>query len=235
MLDTTNLLWYGEITVEFLFCLYLVWTQVAKLYPVFTVCIGCSVVRSLAAMYFMRGAVGPRLPLVYTYFWLWSEPIWLLLQVAVAWEVHTKMWKDHRELLQRTRSLLLFALLTALTAAAIPLRSEVTRHGTGLVPAMHFGITATRYVSSVLAIFLILSAILYFVVVGNGRLNGVSVVRHEAMMAAYFAIYALAAFLIGIGWAFADSINRYFLSALTLCFVAWFSALKQQPLANDQN
>ncbi len=45
---------------------------------------------------FYAGAVGALLPLSYTYFWLWSEPIWLLLQIAVALEVHTKMWKDHR-------------------------------------------------------------------------------------------------------------------------------------------
>jgi len=234
MLDTTNLLWYGEIIVEFLFCLYLVWAQLAKLYPVFTVCLGCSVIRSLAAIYFMRGAIGPRLPLVYTYFWLWSEPIWLLLQVAVAWEVHTKMWTDHRDVLRQTRPLLVFALLTALTAAAIPLRSELTRpEASRLITAMHFGIAATRYVSSVVAIFLVLSAILFFVVVGNARTN--SVVRHEGMMAAYFAIYALAAFVIDIGWALADLVNGYFLAALTLCFVGWFSVFKPQPLPNDQN
>jgi hypothetical protein len=234
MLDTTNLLWYGEITVEFLFCLYLVWTQLAKSYPIFTVCLGASVLRSLAALYFMRGALGPRLPLVYTYFWLWSEPFWLLLQVAVAWEVQTKMWKDQREVLRQTRPLLVFALLTALTAAAIPLRSEITRpEASRLITALHFGITATRYVSSVLAIFLVLSAILFFVVVGN-RLT-ISAVRHEGMMAAYFAIYALAAFLIGRGWALADLVNGYFLSALTLCFVAWFSVFKAQPLPSNQN
>jgi hypothetical protein len=232
MLDTTNLLWYGEISVECLFCLYLVWTQLAKIYPVFTVCLGYSVVRSLAAMYFMRGAMGTRLPLAYSYFWLWSEPVWLILQIAVAVEVHTKMWKEHRAVLRQTYPLLVFALLTALTAAAIPLKSEVTRPGVSrLLIVMHFGIAATRYISSVLAIFLVLSAILFFVVVGNGRLN--AVVRHEGMMAAYFAIYALAAFLIDIGWALADLVNGYFLSALTLCFVAWFSVFRPQPLPGD--
>ena len=100
-----------------------------------------------------------------------------------------------------------------------------------LLIVMHFGIAATRYISSVLAIFLVLSAILFFVVVGNGRLN--AVVRHEGMMAAYFAIYALAAFLIDIGWALADLVNGYFLSALTLCFVAWFSVFRPQPLPGD--
>jgi len=229
MLDTTNLLWYGSIAVELLFCLHLIWTKLAGTYPVFTVTLGYAVVRDLAAIYFMRGAVGPRLPLSYTYFWLWCEPPWLLLQMALAWEVHSKMWQDQRDVLRQTRPLLVFALLTALSAAAIPLRSEFARPEVSrLTAVMHFGITATQYVSSVLAIFLVLSAILFFVVVGNGRTS--SVVRHEAIMAAYFAIYALAAFVIDTGWALADLVNGYFLSAFTLCFVAWFSVFKPQPL-----
>jgi hypothetical protein len=234
MLETTNLLWYSEILVEFLFCIYLVWTQVARTHPIFTLCLACSVARSLAAMYFMRGAEGVRLPLVYTYFWLWSEPFWLLLQIAVAWEVHSKMWKDHRDVLKQTRPLLIFALLTALTAAAIPLRSEATHAGsTRLILVMHFGIQATRYISTVVAIFLVLSAVLFLVVVGNGR--SYSVVRHEGIMATYFAIYAISAFVIDTGWALADLVNGYFLSALTLCFVAWFSVFKPQPLPDNQH
>src|ERR1700728_2562884 len=114
MLETTNLLWYSEILVEFLFCIYLVWTQVARTHPIFTLCLACSVARSLAAMYFMRGAEGVRLPLVYTYFWLWSEPFWLLLQLAVALEVHARMWKEYSSVLRQTWPVLLFALLTAL-------------------------------------------------------------------------------------------------------------------------
>jgi hypothetical protein len=234
MLDTTNLLWYGSIAVELLFCLHLIWTKLARTYPVFTVTVGYAVARDLAAIYFMRGAVGARLPLSYTYFWLWCEPFWLLLQIALAWEVHTKMWNDHRSVLRQTRPLLVFALLMALTAAAVPLRSELARpEASRLITVMHFGITATQYVSSVLAIFLVLSAILFFVVVGNGRTN--SVVRQEGMMAAYFAIYALAAFVIERGWALADLVNGYFLSAFTLCFVAWFSVFRPQPLQNSQN
>jgi hypothetical protein len=233
MLDTTNVLWYGEIAVELLFCLYLLWTQLARIHPIFTLCLGCSVIRSLAAMYFMRGAVGQRLPLVYTYFWLCSEPIWLLLQIAVAMEVHTKIWKEHASVLRQTRPLLLFALITALVAAAIPLRSEAAHAGSSrMILVMHFGIQATRYTSTVLAIFLALSAILFVVVVGNGLAN--SEFRHEGLMAAYFAIYAIAAFVIDIGWALADSVNGYFLSALTLCFVAWFSVFKPHPVPNDQ-
>ncbi len=232
MLDTTNLLWYGSIAVEFLFCLHLIWTRLAKSYPIFTSCIGYSVVRSLAAIYFMRGAVGPRLPLSYTYFWLWDEPFWLLLQAAVAWEVHSKMWAEHRDVLRKTRPLLVFVLVTALTAAAIPLRSEVARPGASrLITVMHFGITATRYISSVLAIFLVLSALLFFIGVGQVRMN--NVLRHEGMMAAYFVVYAIAAFLIDSGWAIADLVNGYFVAAITLCWLAWFSVFKPQPLAGD--
>src|SRR5271155_4922972 len=124
MIDTTNVLWYSEISVQFLFCVYLIWTKLAKTYPTFTACLGCDVLRALGAMYFMKGAVGARLPVSYTYFWLWSEPFWLLLQAAVALEVHTRIWKDHAAVLRQTRPLLVFALSTALVAAGIPLRSE---------------------------------------------------------------------------------------------------------------
>jgi len=230
MIDTTNLLWYSEISVEFLFCLYLVWTKVAKYYPVFTLCLGSSVLRSLAAMYFMRGAaVRPHLPLSYTYFWLWTEPFWLILQVALALEVHTKMWKDYRAVLRRTCPLLIFALVTALVAAAIPLRSEAA-HGAAsqLIVVMHFGIQATRYISSVLAIFLLLSALLFLATVRDVRAN--RVFQREGIMAAYFAVYAIAAFLIDTGLVRAIFVNGYFFSALTLCFVAWFSVFKPQPL-----
>ena len=103
MLDTTNVLWYSSLAVQLLFCMYLVWIRLAKNYPAFTACLGCSVLRALVAMYFMRGAVGARLPLSYTYFWLWSEPFWLLIQLAVALEVHAKMWKEYSSVLRQTR------------------------------------------------------------------------------------------------------------------------------------
>jgi len=206
MIDTTNVLWYSEIIVQFLFCLYLVWTQLAKTYPTFTACLGYDVLRSLAALYFMKGAIGARLPLSYTYFWLWAEPFWLLLHIAVALEVHTRIWKDHASVLRQTRPLLLFVLLTALVAAGIPLRSEAMHAGSShLMLVMHFGILATRYISTVLAIFLVLSAVLFFVVVGNIRTS--SLFQHEGLMAAYFAIYAIAAFLIDVGWVRAVFVN----------------------------
>jgi len=229
MIDTTNVVWYSEITVQLLFCAYLVWTQLARTYPTFTVCVGCDVLRSLAAIYFMRGAVGARLPLSYTYFWLWSEPFWLLLQIAVALEVHKRIWKEHPSILKQTRLVLLFALLAALVAAGIPLRSEASRAGASqLILVMHFGIQATRYISSVLTVFLVISAALFLVVVGNVRM--INVFQHEGLMAAYFAVYAIAAFLIDVG-VDAGLVNGYFLSALTLCFVAWFSVFKPHPLA----
>jgi hypothetical protein len=233
MLETTNLLWYSSIAVQFLFCLHLIWTKVARSYPVFTVMLAYTVGRDLAAIYFMRGAVGSRLPLSYTYFWLWTEPILLLLQIGLALEVHAKLWKDHSEVLRQTRPLLMFALLTALTAAAIPIRAEALHSGgSRLIFVMHFGIQSTRYISSVLALFLVLSAILYFVVVGNGEKT--RLFRHEGIMAAYFSIYAVAAFLITAGLLRAMLANGYFLSAITLCFVAWFSAFKPQPWPVEQ-
>jgi hypothetical protein len=225
MLETTNLLWYSSIAVQFLFCLHLIWTKLAKSYPVFTVLLAYTVARDLAGMYFMRGAVDSRYPLSFTYFWLWTEPFLLLLQIGLTLEVHAKLWRSHRNVLQQTRPLLFFALLMALTAAAIPIRAEALRPGASrLVLLIHFGIQSRRYTSSVLAIFLILSAVLYFVVVGNGQKS--DIFRHEGIMAAYFAIYTTTAFLIAGGVLRAIFVNGYFLSAMTLCFIAWFSAFK---------
>jgi hypothetical protein len=230
MLDTTNLLWYGSLAVEFLFCIYLIWTKLARSYPTFTACLGFSILRSLAAMYFMRGAVGALLPLSYTYFWLWSEPVWLLLQLAVALEVHTKMWKDYGAVLQQTRPLLLFALLTALVAAAIPVKAELyCSRASRLIPLMHFEFLVKRYVASVLAIFLILSAITFVVVVREAWKS--SILRHEGMLAAYLGIYATACFIIEMEWGRKSVVNGYVAAALTLCFVIWISVFRPQELS----
>jgi hypothetical protein len=233
MLETTNLLWYSSIAVQVLFCLHLVWTKLARSYPAFTVYLAYSIARDLIGIYFMRGAVGSRLPLSYTYFWLWSEPLLLLLQIALALEVHTKLWKNHRDVLRQTRPLLILVLLMAFTAAAVPLRAEALRPGASrLVLVMHFGIQAMRYTSSVLAIFLVLSAVLYLVVVGNSQKS--NIFRHEGIMAAYFSIYATTTFLITAGFLRAIFVNGYFVSAITLCFLAWFSAFKPQAWPREQ-
>jgi hypothetical protein len=232
MLDTNNVVWYSSLAVQLLFCMYLCWTRLAKTYPAFTTCLGCSVIRAFAAMYFMRGAVGARLPLSYTYFWLWSEPFWLLLQLAVALEVHARMWKECSSVVRQTCPLLLFALLTALVAAGIPVKAELARVGPShLVAVMHFEFLVTRYVSSVLAIFLILSAAVFLIVAHSGTKN--NLFRHEGMLAAYFGVYAMTAFLIDMGWVRTTLVNGYLASGLTLCFVAWFGVLKPQPLPNE--
>ena len=124
MLDTTNLLWYGSIAVEFLFCLYLVWTKLAKSYPVFTVCLGCSVLRSLAAMYFMRGAVGARSP----------RPIPIsgfgpsLFGCCCSWPWHWKCTPRCGRITAsscgKTRPLLLFALLIGFSRRRDPAESR---------------------------------------------------------------------------------------------------------------
>jgi hypothetical protein len=232
MLDTTRFLWYCTLAVQSLFCLYLIWTKLATSYPTFTASLGAGVLRSLAAMYFMQGAAGARLPLSYTYFWLWSEPLWLLLQVAVVLEVHAKIWKEHKAVLRQTRPLLLFTLLIALVAAELPLRHEATHTApSGVILLMHFGIQATRYISSVLAIFLVLSAVLFLVVVDSAQAS--NLFRHERMMAAYFAVYAIAAFLIDMGLVRTTLVNGYFVSAITLCFVAWFSVFQPPSLSTE--
>jgi hypothetical protein len=232
MLDTTNLLWHSSIGVQFLFFLYLIWTRLAKSYPIFTAYLGVSVLASLGAIHFMQGAQGPRLPLSYTYYWLWAQPVLLLAQVAVVTEVHAGMWRGRETLVRQTRPLLLFALLTALVAAGIPVRTELARTGAArLIAIMHFGFLVTRYVSSVLAIFLVLSAVLFLIAVNNGIES--SVLRHEGLLAAYFGIYAVATLLAGVGWSRPVFMNGYLASSLTLCFVLWFSAFRPQPVPSE--
>ena len=227
-----NLFWYSSVAVQLLFCIHLVWTRLARNYPIFTLYLGCSVAGSLAAMFFMRGAQGARLPLSYTHFWLWTEPILLLLQIAVALEVHARMWAEHPSFSSHTRPLLYFSLVIALVFAAVPLKAELSRFSTVRLQAiMQFEFLAKRYISSVLAIFLILSAVLYLVVIHNSLKS--SLFRHEGMLAAYFGIYAVAYFSIDMGWARAILVNNYLASALTLCFVIWMSVFK--PRAEIQH
>jgi hypothetical protein len=222
-----NLFWYSSVAVQLLFCIHLVWTRLARNYPIFTLYLAWSVVGSLAAMFFMRGAVGARLPLSYTYFWLWIEPIVLLLQIAVALEVHTRMWSEHASLVRPARPLLYFALLIALLFAALPLKAELSRFSVIRLQAMiQFEFLAKRYISSVLALFLLFSAGLFLIAIRNGTKS--SLFRHEGMLAAYFGIYAIAYFTIDMGWALPSSVNSYLASALTLCFVIWMSVFKPQ-------
>ena len=91
---------------------------------------------------------------------------------------------------------------------------------------MQFEFLAKRYVSSVLAVFLIVSAVLFLFVV-RSSLNW-NLFRHEGMLAAYFAIYAVAYLIVGSGWRPAVRVNNYMLSALTLCLVVWISIFKPQ-------
>jgi hypothetical protein len=226
MLDTTHFLWYSSVAVQFLFCVYLVWTRLARSFPTFTIYLALSVIVSLCATYFMRGAQGARLPLSYTYYWLCAQPVILLAQAAVVLEVHASMWKGHESVVRQTRPLFLFALLTALVAAAIPVRAELNRaESFGLIPLMHFEFLVKRYVSSVLAIFLILSAVLFIAVVRDAWQS--SLLRHEGMLAAYLGLYATAAFIIEMGVQ-KSVVNDYVAAGLTLCFVIWTSVFRPQ-------
>jgi len=220
-----NLFWYSSVAVQLLFCVHLVWTRLARNYPIFTLYLGCSVVGSLAAMFFMRGAVGARLPLSYTYFWLWTEPVLLLLQIAVALEVHARMWAEHSIMVRPARPLLFFALLIALVFAALPLKAELSRFSVIRLRAIiQFEFLAKRYISSVLALFLVFSAALFLMAVRDWTKS--SLFRHEGMLAAYFGIYAIAVFTVDMGWTKALIVNNYLASALTLCFVIWMSVFK---------
>lgn len=225
MTAPTNVLWYSSVATQALFCAHMFWSRLAKKHPIFTAYLGCSVVLALVAIYFLWGAKDDLLPLSYTYFWLWSEPVLLLLQIAVAFEVHSTLWKQYASIVQPVRPLVLFSVLLAVVAAALPLKTELSRFGTVRLQAlMQFEFVAKRYISTVLAIFLVFSALLFLIVIRESLT--IRLFRHESMLAVYFGIYAVAFLTINIGWTKAVAVNNYVASALTLCFVAWMSVFK---------
>ena len=89
---------------------------------------------------------------------------------------------------------------------------------------MDFEFLAQRYLSTVLALFLVLSALLFLVVVRNSL--KINLLRHETMLAGYFAIYAVSYFVADMGWGKKTQVNNYMLSALTLCLVLWISVFR---------
>jgi hypothetical protein len=224
MTGPTNILWYSSVAIQFLFCVHLLWTRLAKKHPIFTLYLGCAVLRSVVAMQFTVLADG-ALPVSYTYFWLWTEPVLLLLQLGVALEVNGALWKEYQAIAKSARPLLLFSLLTALLLAALPVSSELRRlSAVRLQAVMQFEFLAKRYVSTVLAVFLVLSAVLFLVVIHRNLKS--SLFRHENMLAAYFTIYAVAYFIANMGWGRKTQVNNYLLSAVTICLVVWITIFK---------
>jgi len=227
MSEPTNLFWYSSVAVQLLFCVHLLWSGLARKHPIFTLYLGCAVVRSIAAFFFTAGYNG-ALPLSYTYFWLCSEPVLLLLQIAVALEVHSAMWKEYASALRSARSLVVVLLLAAILFAAIPLGPELRRDGAvQLHLVLHFEFLVKRYVSSVLALFLSFSALTFLVVIRNSFKN--EFLRHESMLAAYFGLYAIACLFVNMGWTRAVFVNNYLLSALTVLLVVWMSVFRPGP------
>ena len=120
----------------------------------------------------------------------------------------------------------------AFVFAALPIRSELSRFGTVRLQAiLQFEFVAKRYISSVLAIFLLFSALLFLIVIRNSLT--ISLFRHESMLAIYFGIYATAFLFVNIGWARAFVVNNYLASALTLCFVVWMSVFRPNQELQD--
>jgi hypothetical protein len=129
------------------------------------------------------------------------------------------MWKEQEAIMRPARPLLFSALLTAIVFAAFPLKLELSHFSPiRLQAVMQFEFLAKRYISSVLCIFLVLSAVLYLVIIRNSLRS--NLLRHESMLAAYFGIYAIAAFAINMGWGGTPLVNHYTLSAATLCRIA---------------
>jgi hypothetical protein len=233
MAGPTNVLWYSSVAVQLLFCVHLLWSRLAKKHPIFTLYLGCSVAFALWAMHYPIRPNG-AFPISYTYFWLWAEPVLILLQIAVALEVHSRLWKEYASLVRPVRPLLIFSLLLALVASAVPLQAELKRFGTLRLQAfIQFEFVAKRYISTVLAIFLVFSALLFVIVIRDSL--RISLFRHETMLAVYFGIYAIVVLLVNVGWTSALRVNNYLASALTLCFVAWMSVFRPRDNTQDSS
>ena len=135
------------------------------------------------------------------------------------------MWKEYASIVRQARPVLFFLLLTAIVFAAVPVKAELSRFGTiQLQVVLQFEFLAKRYVSTVLALFLGFSALLFLVVIRNSIKS--NLLRHESMLAAYFGIYAVCYFTVNMGWAKKTLANNYMLSALTLCLVIWISVFR---------
>src|SRR5215472_8699321 len=227
MLEPTNLFWYSSVAIQFLLCVHLLWTGLARNHPKFTLYLGCAVVRSVVAVSLTAGFNG-ALPISYTYFWLSSEPVVWMLQIAVTLEVHSGMWRESAMAAKPARSKLFVLLLTSIIFAAIPLKVELSRFGTvHLQVIMQSEFLAKRYISSVLALFLVSSALMFLVARKNSLRN--ELLKHESMLALYFAIYAVCYFVVNMGWARKTMANSYMSSALTVCLVIWISVLRPTP------
>jgi len=227
MAEPTKLFWYSSVAVQFLFCAHLLWTGLARKHPIFTLYLGCAVLRSFGAVIFALGYDG-ALPLSYTYFWLWSEPILIILQIAVTLEVHSGIWKDNTAVAKPVRTFLFFLLLMAILFAAIPLKAELGRFGTVRLQVMlQSEFLAKRYISTVLALFLVFSAVLFLVTIRHSLRS--ELLRHESMLAAYFGIYAIAYFTVNMGWTRTTLVNNFMLSAVTILLVIWISVLRPGP------
>ena len=170
MLDTTNLLWYGSIAVELLFCLYLIWTKLARTYPVFTVCLGLFGARDPWLPFTSCAALSGRGSLSLTpIFGCGRSRSGCCCRLRSRWKCTPGCGTTTRMSCAKRGLCCCLRFLMALVAAAIPVRAEAR-----LAPAPRRLIAgdalrnswSTRYISSVLAIFLVLSAASLF---GGGR------------------------------------------------------------------
>src|ERR1039458_9532940 len=91
------------------------------------------------------------------------------------------MWKEYAHVVRPPKPVLFFLLLTAIVFAAVPLKAELSRFGTvQLQVVLQFEFLAKRYISTVLALFLGFSALLFLVVIRNSVKS--NLLRHESML-----------------------------------------------------
>ena len=159
--------------------------------------------------------------------WLLLHILLLLLQIAVAVEIHGAVSGNYPQFARGARRLLYAGVAMALVAAAAPLRFETARiEGLPVQAAVQVVILAKRYISTVLAVFLVLSALVFSLLYGrqpDSILN-----RHRVITVAYFAAYALACLVANLEYARSNRfVNTYLLPAAGACLLCWLFSFRR--------
>lgn len=225
MFSVTRALWYASLIVQGALIARLFWTRLSATYPFFTTYLIAAMTRSVFASVYQTGRNG-ALPLDYTYFWMATEPISLLLQAAVTWEIHIQLTAAEPRNGAVGRRVLLLALLAAIIVAALPFKAELSRiGGASLQVQLEIMFLIKRYVSTVLAIFLVAAAFKAAVV---PRVPKRPRIGWQAwVMAMYCAVYAGACLFANL-WngALTLTVNAVMIPAITICFLIWLWFLK---------
>ena len=223
----TEFIWYGSIGVQAALIARLMSAGLSREFPFFTSYLVISLTRTVLSAVAYPPASNGALPLAYTYFWLWTEPISLVLQTAVALEVHGAI--SSKEDGRTARRILYIALAAAALVATAPLGDQSFRHGgITLVSVLQSMMRLKTSISTILAVFLIDRAAAFAIV--PGALTRPRMGSHSGVLAMFFGLYAAGSLAVILaGGSLAIIVNSVFVPAITVCLLLWLYLLKPGP------